>query len=640
MSSQYLSGCTGERSVSGQTLLKYPAVFFVGFLVTYLLTPAVRSLARRVGFLDHPDARRLHAKPVPLGGGIAVFVGFHAACAMLFLVPWEPFQSQISISWWGRFAALSALVVAIGLADDRLRIGPRHKLAGQVLVAALAYAADIRIGNVLGMHVPAYVDAALTVLWFVLLINAFNLVDGADGVAAGLTLIAALGLGVSLVIRRVPGDALLMAGLAGCCLAFLRYNFHPASIFLGDAGSMFLGFTVAALSLSTHSKGTLMAAIGVPLLAAGIPLLDTGLAVWRRSARSLLPEAGEKSPPLAGLARADMDHLHHRLIREGLSQGKVAVILYVFSAFLAGVGVLSLLFHSRALGIVIVAFVLGAYVVVRHLAWIELLDTGAAVSRGFARPSWRQRGLLLYPLTDALLLAASLLTALALVFRWHDPSYDLRVRWIDEVPLGMGFPFLALVLSRSYGRVWSLARVSDHALLGLALSVGMLAALGCRILVYGEGAHSSVLLYAVHAGLSIPILLGSRAAVRVAHDLMASATARARSGAGVKVLLYGRASRVAAYLREAELRTTGADGVPEYVVGILDDDPYVRGRRVCGLQVLGGLDDASQQIRRLGIAKLIAVDALQDPSIGKLRDLASRTGVAVQHWQVSLQPLR
>jgi len=184
-----------------QVILKYPFVFFTGFLVTYLLTPLAGRVAKALGFVDVPGGRRLHASPTPLGGGLAVFIGFHAACAVVFLLPWLPFAGMVSIDWWLRFLVVSSLLLVIGLVDDRKNLGPIIKLLGQVVVALLAFSLGMRVGNVLGRPLPVAMDLVFTVLWFLTLINAFNLIDGADGLAAGLAAIAATGIGASLVFR-------------------------------------------------------------------------------------------------------------------------------------------------------------------------------------------------------------------------------------------------------------------------------------------------------------------------------------------------------------------------------------------------------------------------------------------------------
>ena len=288
--------------MSLEAILKYPAIFLAGMLAALVLTPVWRRFAPRGGFMDRPGGRKVHLRPVPRGGGAAVFVGFHVACAVVFLFPWKPFAGQLSIDWWFRFLPLSAGVVSLGLLDDRFDLKPLVKLLGQVALGAAAYALGFRLQNLFGFSLPGWVDAAATVFWFVALMHAFNLIDGVDGLATGIALIAAGGIGLSLVFRGSPGDVLLFLGFAGACLGFLRYNFYPASVFLGDAGSLFLGFTLAALSISTNSKASFMAGLGVPMLAVGVPLFDTLLAVWRRSMRRILNRAAggrTRAPPKA-----------------------------------------------------------------------------------------------------------------------------------------------------------------------------------------------------------------------------------------------------------------------------------------------------------------------------------------------------
>jgi hypothetical protein len=204
----------------------------------------------------------------------------------------------------------------------------------------------------------------------------------------------------------MPADAVVMLGFAGACMGFLRYNFRPASIFLGDTGSMFLGFALASIAIATGSKGTMLASLGVPLLAVGIPVFDTMLAVWRRSIRALAPAAVFGG--VRGLMRPDAEHLHHRLKRRGLNQYQVAVLLYIINAALVLVGLVSMIFRDHALGIFLLAFVVGAYVVVRHLAEVELWDTGRVLIRGLARPERKVAAFFFYPIADVITLLFAL----------------------------------------------------------------------------------------------------------------------------------------------------------------------------------------------------------------------------------------
>ena len=238
-----------------ETLLKYPAVFFVAFATVFALVPKISAIALRIGAVDLPGPRRLHQQPIPRIGGIAVFAGFHFACALRFLLPWgHPTTGSLTTSWWMSYLGVSAFLLAVGVADDLRGLKPISKLLYQIAGACIMFALDVRVGNILGIDLPIIVDLGVTVLWFLAITNAFNLIDGMDGLAAGLASIAAAGIMGSFLFRQLPGDALVMVALLGACLAFLRFNFNPASIFLGDGGSMFLGFTLASVALSTGSK--------------------------------------------------------------------------------------------------------------------------------------------------------------------------------------------------------------------------------------------------------------------------------------------------------------------------------------------------------------------------------------------------
>ena len=149
-----------------ETIIKYPVIFIVGLLVALLVTPLWRRVAPHVGLVDQPGERKIHKRPIPVGGGVAIFIGFHVACAAVFLLPWKPFAGQISIDWWFRFIPLSLGVVLLGLFDDRFGMKPWVKLVGQILLAMGAYYFNIRIQNVLGMNLPEWVDFCGTILWF------------------------------------------------------------------------------------------------------------------------------------------------------------------------------------------------------------------------------------------------------------------------------------------------------------------------------------------------------------------------------------------------------------------------------------------------------------------------------------------
>ena len=622
--------------MSFEAILKYPAVFLAGLLAALVLTPVWRRLAPRWGFMDRPGDRKVHRRPVPRGGGLAVFIGFHVACAVVFLFPWKPFAGQLSIDWWFRFLPLSAGVVALGLLDDRYDLKPLVKLLDQIALGAAAYALGFRLQNLFGFPLLGWVDFAATVFWFVALMNAFNLIDGVDGLATGIALIAAGGIGLSLVFRGAPGDVLLFLGFAGACLGFLRYNFVPASVFLGDAGSLFLGFTLAALSISTNSKASFMAGLGVPMLAVGVPLFDVVLAVWRRSMRRILNHASGQDAG-AGIENADADHLHHRLLRRGFGQGQVAGFLYAATLLLVLVGLLASAFNDRALGILVLAFLLAAYTVVRPLAGIELHESGQVVLQGLARPVRRNRTLLFYLVGDLLILNLVLLAGHALL-DLQDGVLDvsLKAAWLGSAPMDLFIPFAVLLLFRSYSRVWYLARVSEYASTGLAVALGYAIACGLQLLVARSRGEvlSLALYYLLLAGLAAPAVVLTRAALRVVQDLMQWRT-RGPGPDGVvpaRALVCGAGYRTTLFLRQISFRVQ--DRAPVEVVGLVSEDAAITGHAVHGIRVVGTCRELPALIARHRVDVVYLVEAVAAAEVASYGRMLQGLPVRLVRWDI------
>ncbi len=184
---------------------KYLAVFLTGFVVVYLLTPAVRALARRYGVIDKPNARRPHKQPTARGGGLAVVLGVHAACLMALWFPWPDSAGNLDLHWWRHFVAASMLLLVVGVVDDVKGMRPLLKLGGQTVAAALMASAGTHFGHFFGLGLPRWLDGALVVIYLIGVINAFNLIDGLDGLASGLACISAAGLGGIFLIEHMPG---------------------------------------------------------------------------------------------------------------------------------------------------------------------------------------------------------------------------------------------------------------------------------------------------------------------------------------------------------------------------------------------------------------------------------------------------
>ena len=357
---------------------RYLLVLAVAALVTYAATPAVLTFSRRVGAVDVPNDRKVHAVPTPTLGGIAMFIGFMVSLAFASLQ--APFSGSFRPLFVWPAPELFAIVIGtsiiflLGVVDDVKGLRAPVKLAGQLMAAGFVFLSGVRLEyfrvpfrGVGALSMSADVSALATIAWIVLIVNAVNLMDGLDGLAAGVTAIAAATFFIYTYQLRLQGlagpeptAALISAVIVGVTLGFLRYNFNPAKIFMGDSGSMVLGFllatsTVAGVGRSaTQNQSDISAAflfylpLAIPLIVLAIPLLDTALAIFRR-ARKGLP-----------VFHPDKEHLHHRLLELGHGHRQAVLIMYAWTAVIAGMTlalsfapVYMLPFAAAALGMVL-----------------------------------------------------------------------------------------------------------------------------------------------------------------------------------------------------------------------------------------------------------------------------------------------
>ncbi len=311
--------------------------------------------AHRYDLLDRPTERKAHKQPVAMLGGVAIFASTFLGLALL--APFVPELRELAFGpgSLGALAIGTALMVALGLWDDLYDMPALHKLAGQLAIAALTYAMGFSVGAIelpFGFELSdaAPVSFFVTVAWVTILANAFNLIDGMDGLAAGVALITALT--VFLLANSNGATVPVIAALAvsGAIAGFLRFNLPPARIFLGDAGALSIGYLTAVLALASYQKAPAAVALIVPLLVLGLPVLDTILAVVRRGLSHLSTRGaqGLTMRELVGaVTRADRGHLHHLLLRNGLSVSEALGVLYMVCVALASIGFQTRTFRSE-----------------------------------------------------------------------------------------------------------------------------------------------------------------------------------------------------------------------------------------------------------------------------------------------------
>jgi len=314
------------------------ATLIVSMGVTWAVTPLVIRLAAQLGALDLPGGRKTHESPMPRIGGLAVFLGFLAGLTFAaFATGNLTTFPQPGVYWRGlAFAALALLLV--GLIDDLWGLSFYWKFAAQILAATYIWSCGFRIESIthpLGGHLDlGLLSYPLTVLWIVGITNAVNLIDGLDGLAAGTALITSCAMVLIGITAGKLGVTAVSVTLAGSLLGFLRFNFNPARIFLGDSGSLFLDFVLAVTSIRGSQKGPAAVAILVPLLVLGLPLMDTGLAVLRRMHRLVL--RGQKTDNLLHYVvrninhvfLPDRGHIHHLLLDVGMTHRRAVLLLY------------------------------------------------------------------------------------------------------------------------------------------------------------------------------------------------------------------------------------------------------------------------------------------------------------------------
>lgn len=351
-----------------QHLLLGLGTLLVSFLTSWAVTPAVIRLAHRVGAMDPPGPRKVHERPIPRIGGIAVAFGFFVGLVYAAYVTGALFSTAYVTIDWRWMGAASLGVFLLGLLDDLRGVSFGAKFAGQLAAALLAWTAGFRIeflasplgGTPLEL---GFWSLPLTVVWVVGITNAINLIDGLDGLAAGTALIVTCAVAVIAFHMGHNGVVATSIALVGSLLGFLRFNYNPALVFLGDSGSMFLGFVLAVISIRGSQKGATTVAVVAPLLVLGLPILDTSLAVLRRLS-SLGRESAGSGRRLLYVVRnsrrvfqPDRAHLHHRLLDLGLSHRSAVLALYACAAVLALAALASVVANSLRLALALVATV-------------------------------------------------------------------------------------------------------------------------------------------------------------------------------------------------------------------------------------------------------------------------------------------
>ena len=583
------------------------------FVLALALTPLVRALARRYGIIAKPKTDRWHKKPTAMLGGVAIWLS--VVLTIEFLIPATTYSLVL--------LQASSFLFLVGLVDDLIHIKPYQKLIGQILGSAFV----VYYGLTLPWTPFVMVNMALAIFWLIGITNAINLLDNMDGLASGIAIIAATFLAISFINTGQYAEALMTAAFAVALLGFLVYNSNPASIFMGDCGSMFVGFFLASSALVNVSGGrsrSLLPVLAVPILVLFIPIFDTTFVTVLRKLSGRAASQGGR------------DHTSHRLVALGMSERRAVMMLYAFAALS---GLLALVVQRARLDVSLAAiagFTIVLTLVGVYLAGVKVYDQTEDALALKDKPlyaflidvSYKRR--IFEVLLDFVLVILAYWSAYALKFGplSASPAWNLFIRTLPVLLFVKMFAFLAMGVYRG---LWKYTSVGDLIVFFKAVALSSVASLIVLLFAFRFEGFSRIV-FVVDGVLMFMFLAGSRLAFRLFRQMLPANSWQN----GRRVLIYGAGDGGELLLRElrnnSELRLSP--------VGFLDDDPAKGGKVINGLRVFGGNGDvvrvcAQQSVQEIVISSL----KMSDDRVEELVRSCAEHQISVKRMRITIEEL-
>lgn len=596
-----------------EILLNPFAVTSISFVLAIISTYLVRELARRFDFVAKPKSDRWHKKPTAMYGGVAIF----AATVLMYGVFVPKTQESLVI------LGASSLLFLVGLLDDYLNIKPYQKLIGQLIGATII----VGFGLTLPLTGNAIIDIWITVFWLIGITNAINLLDNMDGLAAGISAIAAFSLAIGFGANEQSNELLLVSAFVGALIGFLAFNFNPASIFMGDCGSMFVGFLLSSSVLLSQTGGRsrgIFSILAVPVLILFVPIFDTTFVtilrkMWGRKA-----------------SQGGRDHTSHRLVALGLSERAAVLMLYAF-AIIAGTLSLfvSQLQTTQSIALIVV-FVIALTLVGVYLSKVkvyeeqqeELALQNNAVFGFLVNISYKRR--VFEVLLDALLITLSYYGAYILLFGSFEQSGNWEL-FLKSLPVLIILKLGAFLVVGIYRGIWRYASIGDFITFTKAVILGsILSVLGVLILYRFQNFSRAV--FVVDGLILFISIVGSRMAFRLIRQLIPSPN----RGEDRKVLIYGAGDGGEMVLREL-------NNNPQWnyqAIGFVDDDPLKKDKVIHGLKVFGGNGSlpticAEKEVEEI----LISFRNLSDERLEEVKEVCREADVSLKRALIKIESI-
>ena len=588
-------------------------IALISFALATALTYAVRETAHKFGFVAKPKSDRWHKRPTAMLGGVAIFLA-----TILIYAVFVPKSSESLIILAG-----STVLFLVGLIDDILQVKPYQKLIGQFIGVAIV----IGCGLVLPWTSSDILNIGITCFWLIGITNAINLLDNMDGLSAGIAAIAAVSLAAGFAASGQTNEMIFLAAFIGALIGFLIFNFNPASIFMGDSGSMFVGFLLASSVLMTDVGGRsrgIVSILAVPALILFVPIFDTTFVTLLRKLW------GRKA------SQGGRDHTSHRLVALGLSERSAVLLLYGLAI---AAGVISLLVRelepTQSIALVLVFTVLltliGVYLSKVKVYEEQQEELALQNNAGFGfllNLSHKRR--VFEVLMDAALIGLAYYAAYILIFGAFEKSETWSL-FIKSLPILIVFKLSAFLLVGVYRGIWRYTSVRDLLTFAKAVVLGSVFSVLALLLLYRFEFYSRTV-FIVDAMLLLFALAGSRMAFRFFRQLLPTTT----SGDERKVLIYGAGDGGEMVLRELKNN-------PDWnyqPIGFLDDDPNKEGKVIHGLKVHGGNGSLKQICRENEVQEiLLSFRKVSPERLQEVKTVCRETEISLKRAWLKIEPI-
>lgn len=608
-----------------QIFQNYLVVGFIAFVTATLLTYLVREFARKYGYVAKPKSDRWHKKPTALLGGVAIFL----TTVIISLIFAEHNIPSLII------LGSSSFLFLVGLIDDILDIKPYQKLFGQIIGVAIIISSGLALSSnnneeMRSVLVPMWtnwqtINICITAFWLVGITNAINLLDNMDGLAAGISAIAAVSLGLGFAASGQTSELLIICIFIGALLGFLVFNFNPASIFMGDCGSMFVGFFLASSVLLTQAGGRsrgLLLVLAVPALILFVPIFDTAFVtvlrkLWGRKAS----EGGR-------------DHTSHRLVALGLSERSAVLMLYGFAVLAGGLSlVVRELGPTQGIALV-AAFILILTIIGVYLARVKVYEQEETALQNHAvfgfiyDLSYKRRIFEIF--LDIFLIILAYYSAYAFLFRNFEQTrhWDL---FIKSLPILIVLKLFAFLSVGVYRGIWRYTSIQDFFTFSKGVGLGSVLSVLALLLLYRFNEFSRTV-FVLDAMFLFLALTGSRLAFRLFRQILPTPM----KTDGTKVLIYGAGDGGELVLRELHNN-------PDWnynPIGFVDDDPMKKDKVIHGLKVFGGNGSLPAICEANEIEEiLIASRKIPKQRIREIREICQDSEISLKRAFLKIEPI-